>query len=155
MSFKEKVEALVQEALVENPSLFLIDLTIGGDNSIRVLLDGDQGVTLEACMQVSRKVEHNLDREETDFSIEVSSCGVGSLLTIPRQFKKNVSRKLEVTDSEDKQVQGTLVETTDASFTLKWKAREPKPVGKGKVTVTKTREFQYGQYKSAKVIVSI
>ena len=155
MNFKEKVETLVQEALVENPSLFLIDLTIGGDNSIRVLLDGDQGVTLEACMQVSRKVEHNLDREENDFSIEVSSCGVGSPLTIPRQFKKNVTRKLEVIDSEDKQVQGTLVEVTDTSFTLEWKAREPKPIGKGKVTVTKTREFQYGQYNSAKVIVSI
>jgi len=155
MNFKEKVETLVQEALVENPSLFLIDLTIGGDNSIRVLLDGDLGVTLEACMQVSRKVEHNLDREENDFSIEVSSCGVGSPLTIPRQFKKNVTRKLEVIDSEDKQVQGTLVEATDTSFTLEWKAREPKPIGKGKVTVTKTREFQYGQYNSAKVIVSI
>ena len=155
MNFKEKVEALVQEALVENPSLFLIDLTIGGDNSIRVLLDGDQGVTLETCIQVSRKVEHNLDREENDFSIEVSSCGVGSPLTIPRQFIKNVSRKLEVIDSEDKQVQGTLVEATDTSFTLEWKAREPKPIGKGKVTVTKTREFQYGQYNSAKVIVSI
>ena len=155
MNFKEKVEALVQEALVENPSLFLIDLTIGGDNSIRVLLDGDQGVTLETCIQVSRKVEHNLDREENDFSIEVSSCGVGSPLTIPRQFIKNVSRKLEVIDSEDKQVQGTLVEATDTSFTLEWKAREPKPIGKGKVTVIKTREFQYGQYNSAKVIVSI
>ena len=155
MNFKEKVETLVQEALVENPSLFLIDLTIGGDNSIRVLLDGDQGVTLETCIQVSRKVEHNLDREENDFSIEVSSCGVGSPLTIPRQFKKNVTRKLEVTDREDKQVQGTLVEATDTSFTLQWKAREPKPIGKGKVTVTKTREFQYGQYNSAKVIVSI
>lgn len=155
MNFIEKVETLVQEALVENPSLFLIDLTIGGDNSIRVLLDGDQGVTLEACMQVSRKVEHNLDREENDFSIEVSSCGVGSPLTIPRQFKKNVTRKLEVIDSEDKQVQGTLVEATDTSFTLEWKAREPKPIGKGKVTVTKTREFQYGHYNSAKVIVSI
>ena len=155
MNFKEKVEALVQEALVENPSLFLIDLTIGGDNSIRVLLDGDQGVKLETCIQVSRKVEHNLDREENDFSIEVSSCGVGSPLTIPRQFIKNVSRKLEVIDSEDKQVQGTLVEATETSFTLEWKAREPKPIGKGKVTVTKTREFQYGQYNSAKVIVSI
>ena len=155
MNFKEKVEKLVQAALDENPSLFLIDLTLGGDNSIRVLLDGDQGVTLETCMQVSRMVEHNLDREETDFSIEVSSCGVGSPLMIPRQFKKNVSRKLEVIDMEDKQVQGTLTEATETTFTLQWKAREPKPIGKGKVTVNKTREFKYGQYKSAKVIVSI
>ena len=88
MSFKTQVEALIKEALDENPSLFLIDLSVGGDNSIRVLLDGDEGVSLEACMQVSRKIEHNLDREENDFSIEVSSCGVGSPLTMQRQFKK-------------------------------------------------------------------
>jgi len=106
-------------------------------------------------MEVSRKVEHNLDREENDFSLEVSSCGVGSPLTLPRQFKKNVERKLEVIDSEDKLVQGTLTTVTEDSFTLEWKAREPKPIGKGKVTVTKTREFKYGSFKNAKVIVSI
>lgn len=155
MSFKTQVEALVKEALDENPSLFLIDLSVSGDNSIRVLLDGDDGVSLEACMQVSRKVEHNLDREENDFSIEVSSCGVGSPLTMQRQFKKNISRKLEILDQEDKLVQGTLTAANDESFTLQWKAREPKPVGKGKFTITKTKEFKYGQYKNAKVIVSI
>lgn len=155
MSFKTQVEALIKEALDENPSLFLIDLSVSGDNSIRVLLDGDEGVSLEACMQVSRKIEHNLDREENDFSIEVSSCGVGSPLTMQRQFKKNISRKLEILDQEDKLVQGTLTAANDESFTLQWKAREPKPVGKGKVTITKTKEFKYGQYKNAKVIVSI
>jgi ribosome maturation factor RimP len=155
MSFKEQVEQLVKAALDENPTLFLIDLSIGGDNTIRILLDGDEGVTLQACMEVSRKVEHNLDREENDFSLEVSSCGVGSPLTLPRQFKKNVDRKLEVVDSEDKLVQGTLITVTEDSFTLEWKAREPKPIGKGKVTVTKTREFKYGSFKNAKVIVSI
>mgnify|MGYP003683047365 FL=1 len=155
MSFKEQVEQLVKTALDENPTLFLIDLTIGGDNTIRILLDGDEGVSLQSCMEVSRKVEHNLDREENDFSLEVSSCGVGSPLILPRQFKKNVDRKLEVTDSEDKLVQGTLITVTEDSFTLEWKAREPKPIGKGKVTVTKTKEFKYGSFKNAKVIVSI
>ncbi|MDA8917811.1 ribosome assembly cofactor RimP [Flavobacteriaceae bacterium] len=155
MSFKEQVEQLVKTALDENPTLFLIDLTIGGDNTIRILLDGDEGVSLQSCMEVSRKIEHNLDREENDFSLEVSSCGVGSPLTLPRQFKKNVDRKLEVTDSEDKLVQGTLITVTEDSFTLEWKAREPKPIGKGKVTVTKTKEFKYGSFKNAKVIVSI
>jgi len=155
MSFKQKVEELVLAALDENPSLFLIDFTIGGDNSIRVHLDGDNGVTLEDCMQLSRKVEHSLDREENDFSIEVSSCGVGSSLTLPRQYKKNISRKLEVLDLEDKTVQGTLVEASEEGFSLEWKAREPKPIGKGKVTVTKNKEFKYGEIKNAKVIVSI
>lgn len=155
MNFKEEVTQLLEEALTENTSLFLIDFKVGSDNSIRVILDGDNGVSLEKCMQVSRKIEHNLDREKNDFSLEVSSCGVGSSLTLARQFKNNINRKLEVLDLEDHSIQGQLIEATDQSFTLSWKAREPKPIGKGKVTVTKKREFKYGAYKNAKVIVSI
>lgn len=155
MNFKEEVTKLLEEALVENSSLFLIDFTVGSDNSIRIILDGDNGVSLEKCMQVSRKIEHNLDREKNDFSLEVSSCGVGSSLTLARQFKNNINRKLEVLDLEDHSIQGQLIEATDESFTLSWKAREPKPIGKGKVTVTKKRKFKYGAYKNAKVIVSI
>ncbi|MGB1971872.1 MAG: ribosome assembly cofactor RimP [Flavobacteriaceae bacterium] len=155
MNFKRQVEKLLMTALDENPSLFLIDFTVGSDNSIRVLLDGDQGVSLETCMQISRKIEHNLDREANDFSLEVSSCGVGSPLTLARQFKKNLNRKLEVLDQEDKVIKGTLIQADQDSFSLEWKTREPKPIGKGKVTVTKTREFKYGTFKNAKVIVSI
>ena len=62
MNFKSTVTELLQIALDENPSLFLIDLKIGSDNSIRVLLDGDNGVTLESCIAVSRQIEHNIDR---------------------------------------------------------------------------------------------
>jgi ribosome maturation factor RimP len=155
MSFKAKVTELLNQALEENPSLFLIELSIGADHSIRVLLDGDHGVTLEDCMQVSRKIEHNLDREQTDFSIEVSSCGVGTPLVIPRQFKKNIDRKLEVIFDNGKQQQGTLVKVDEKGFAIRWKTREPKPIGKGKVTVTKTTECKYDAIQSAKVIVNI
>ncbi len=155
MSFKEQVHELLEEALTEDTSLFLIDFKIGADNSIHIELDGDQGVTLEKCMAVSRKIEHNLDREENDFSLQVSSCGVGSPLRMARQFKNNIGRKLEVIQEDDKQVTGTLDSADDTAFQITWKAREPKPVGKGKVTVTKTKKYNYGAYKNAKIIVSI
>ena len=101
MNFKSTVAELLQVALDENQSLFLIELKIGSDNSIRILLDGDKGVTLEACIAVSRQIEHNIDRELHDFSLEVSSVGVGSPLTMPRQYEKNVGRSLEVITAED------------------------------------------------------
>ena len=59
---RSKVESLLEAALEEDQSLFLIDLKIGSDNSIHITLDGDQGVTLKDCMNVSRAIEHNLDR---------------------------------------------------------------------------------------------
>ncbi|HCV79928.1 MAG TPA: ribosome assembly cofactor RimP, partial [Zunongwangia profunda] len=85
MKLKENVEKLLQQAFEENNSLFLIDLMVTSDNQIRVVIDGDKGVSVEDCMYVSRKVEHNLDREEEDFSLEVTSAGVSEPLQIPRQ----------------------------------------------------------------------
>ena len=47
--------------------VFLIDFSIGGDNHINIIIDGDNGVLVEDCMFVSRAIEHNIDREEFDF----------------------------------------------------------------------------------------
>ena len=85
---KEKVDKLLQAVLDDNPSLFLIDYNITNDNSIGILIDGDNGVTVEDCITVSRAIEHNLDREEHDFSLEVSSAGATTPFNTNRQYKK-------------------------------------------------------------------
>lgn len=150
--FKEKVESLLNTALEEHPSLFLIDFTVGSDNTIRVVLDGDAGVNLQDCMAISRAIEHNLDRDEEDFSLEVTSAGATSPLQLPRQYKKNIGRKLKVRTDAGEQ-EGTLAGTTENSITLEWKAREPKSVGKGKVTVQKKQEIAFSEIKEAKVVL--
>ena len=124
--FKEKVNTLLQEVLDEEQSLFLISKEITAGNKIVIVIDGDNGVTLSDCMKVSRNIEHNLDREEEDFSLEVYSSGVSEGITHVRQYKKNVGRKLEVITADDKKVEGTLVETDDEKIKLQWKVREPK-----------------------------
>ena len=153
MNFKSLVAELLPVALDENPDLFLIELNIGADNGIRILIDGDEGVKLESCIAVSRQIEHNIDREEFDFSLEVSSVGVGSPLTMPRQYEKNVGRSLEVLTDDDEILIGNLTQADHKGITLEWKAREPKPIGKGKVTVTKIKELPFVSIKSAKVII--
>jgi len=153
MNFRSKVETLLEASLEEEKTLFLISLKIGSDNSIRIILDGDQGVTLKNCMNVSRAIEHNLDREEYDFSLEVASAGVGSPLLNSRQFIKNIGRKLQVDLEDTNPIEGTLTAADDQAFTLEWKQREPKPVGKGKVTVTKQKTLSYADINIAKVLV--
>jgi len=153
MNFRSKVESLLEAALEEDQSLFLVDLKIGSDNSIHITLDGDQGVTLKDCVNVSRAIEHNLDREEYDFSLEVASAGVGSPLLNSRQYIKNIGRKLRVESMEVSTLEGTLTAADNQAFTLEWKQREAKPVGKGKVTVTKQKTLSYDQISIAKVLV--
>jgi ribosome maturation factor RimP len=151
---REKVTQLVNDALTEHPDLFLIDLVISADNKIAVVLDGDHGITVEDCIKMSRAVEHNLDREEEDFSLEVMSAGVSEPLTLPRQFKKNVGRTLNVTTDKGETIEGKITQTTNEAVTLEWKSREPKPVGKGKVTVQKKVVLPYKEIIKAKVMVT-
>ena len=73
MTFKEKVKQVLEEALLEKPSIFLIDLTITDSFKIIIGIDGDNGVVLQDCIDISRAVEANLDREEQDYSLEVAS----------------------------------------------------------------------------------
>lgn len=150
--FKEKVLELLEAGLKENESIFLIDFTIGPGNKINITLDGDNGVTLNDCMAISRAIENNLDREEEDFSLEVTSSGATSPIIMPRQYKKNIGRVLEI-KTVDGKFEGNLTDVNDQGVTLEWKAREPKPVGKGKVTVQKKQEFGFSDIQEAKVII--
>ncbi|MDK2771585.1 ribosome assembly cofactor RimP [Flavobacterium haoranii] len=154
MLFKEKVNQLVQEALMERPSLFLIDLKITDDNKISVILDGDNGVNLQDCIDVSRVLEHNLDREEVDFALEVASAGATSPMKMPRQYKKNIGRKIKVVKISDEVIEATLIEADENGVTLEWKAREPKKIGKGKETVDKKEVLPYTDIKQAVVIIT-
>ncbi len=152
--FKDKVKALLEEALNDDKSLFLIDFSVAPDNSIKVVVDGDSGITVEDCMKISRAIEHNLDREVYDFSLEVTSAGAASPLTMARQYPKNVGRKLKVKTASDT-FEGNLTAATDDGIVLEWKTREPKPVGKGKITVRKEAKINFSDIEEAKVIVTI
>ena len=149
---KDKVITLLNEALDQDKSLFLIDFTMGADNSINVVLDGDKGVSVQDCIKVSRAIEHNLDRDETDFSLTVTSSGATSPMVNPRQYKKNIGRKVKVQTPEDV-YEGDLTEANDQGIVVEWKAREPKPIGKGKTTVRKKKEILFSDIKEAKVIL--
>lgn len=147
---ESRVRELVDEALLENKTLFLIDLTISVDNKIKVTVDGDQGVPLSECVRISRNVEHNLDRESEDFSLEVTTPDISRPLTEKRQYTKNINRILKVKTQEE-EFEGTLVEANEDNIVLHWKAREPKPIGKGKITVDKKATIAYINIKEAKV----
>jgi len=151
MMDKEKVKGLLKNALEENSELFLIELKFLSENKIYVEVDGDNGVTLKECIRISREIEHNLDREEEDFSLEVTSPDVANPLKVKRQYIKNVNRILDVKLKDNSKVQGTLTKVTDNEIELEWKAREPKPIGKGKVTVLKKAIVQFEDILEAKV----
>lgn len=150
----KKVTALAQTAIDENPELFLLDIQFLAGNKIIVFIDGDTGVPLKECIRISRAIEHNLDREEQDFSLEVSSPNISDPITVVRQYKKNINRTLQITLHEGGKLEGKLINVFEDEIEIKWKAREPKPIGKGKITVTHQQKVPYNNIKTAKVKIT-
>ena len=149
---KAQVETLLTDALAEHPDLFLINWEINNENHIKIIIDGDQGVRVQDCIDISRAVEHNLDREAWDFSIEVLSAGVTEPLEQKRQYQKNIGRVLKV-KLQDQEVEGELISISDQAFTLSYHVREKKPVGKGYVKIQKEQEIAFDAVVRATVMI--
>jgi len=94
------VRALIDET-IEGTDIFLVDLKISGGNKISVLVDAIGGLPITDCMKVSRGIEHNLDRESEDFSLDVSSPGLDKPLKVFRQYEKNIDRSIKVSTTEE------------------------------------------------------
>ena len=141
---------MVTQAL-EEQGAFLVDLKIGSDSLIHLLADHMDGLTLEMLTSISRHVEHNLDREEEDFALEVSSPGVGEPLKVREQYEKNVGRPMKVITQDGEVHKGDFEHFENDELTLTWKERVPKPVGKGKVTVKKEIRILLQDIKEASI----
>lgn len=92
--------------------LFVVDISMNeSKNHLSVYLDGDAGVSVETCGKISKELEKILDEESTtpgQYTLDVSSAGIGSPLVNRRQFKKNVNQNIQVSTSEN-YYQGQLV----------------------------------------------
>lgn len=150
---QEKVKTLIDSALSTRDDLFLIHFSVDHNNAIKILIDGDHGVGIDDCVDISRKVEQSLDREEEDFSLEVASYGISEPLLTERQYIKNIGRTLWVKTNDDIEREGTLKAIEQQCLSLEVTSREPKPVGKGKITVTRLHSIALSEIKQAKVII--
>lgn len=141
---KIKVLEIVSEAL-EGTDKYLISLKITPDNRIYVDLDGDSGINIDDCIEVSRKVENTLNRDEEDFELNVSSAGADAPLKLPRQYRRHVGRELEVVTFGDESYQGTLTQCDNESFVIQTKGT--------KKVAPQVLTFNYADVKTAKIVL--
>ncbi len=138
---KEKVQSIVNQEL-EGTDLFLVDLKIGKDNKISVFIDGDNGVAIQNCIDLSRKIESNFDREVEDFELSVFSSGVGEPLKLNRQYKKNIGRNIEViTNEEGEKIVGELLMVDEEKIVVKVQPKKKKdPIVEKEILIDNIKE---------------
>ena len=115
---KIKILELVDQALAGSDK-FLVNLKITPDNRIFVDIDGDNGITIDDCIELSRAIEGQLNRDEEDFELNVSSAGADQPLKLLRQYRKNMGRDVEVVYLDGEKVEGELTAAEEEHFTLR------------------------------------
>lgn len=136
MTIKEHLEVLVTPFL-EDGNCFLIDIIIKPSKvsqKVTILVDSDEGITIQQCTSISRRLAKQLEELEVfseAYTLEVSSPGLDQPLVLPRQYQKNVGRNLKVTLNTGEIVQGSLIEAADDQISL----RLPEPKKKSKTPV--------------------
>ena len=121
---KDRVRAILEPLLQEDPSYFLVHIKVKPGHIIRVYIDGDQGLPIKQCASFNRRLYKAIEEAgwfpEGDFALEVSSPGVDEPLILNRQYVKNVGRKVEVTLNDDTVKEGTLLIVTEADILIEW-----------------------------------
>ncbi len=142
-----EITHIVSEHLAGSDN-FLVDVLVKPGNRIFVFIDGDHGVTISDCAELSRYIESKLDRDAEDFEPMVSSAGADQPIKLHRQYLKNIGRSLHVKLMDEKTVSGKLEAVDDEGITLVTEG------DKKKRTVPETLKLTYNTIVESKVIIS-
>lgn len=149
---KSIIENLVNEKLADT-NLFLVEIKIDARNNIMVFVDSPAGVSIDECVDISRHIEHSLDREADDFALEVSSPGIGQPFKVIKQYIKAIGRNVEVLFTDGKKITGILRDANTTGILVEFEAKEKPEGAKRPKMVVKTEPFGFDTIKSVKEVI--
>jgi ribosome maturation factor RimP len=152
---KKTVRKLAEERMTElNSGLFIVELNISANNVISIELDKiSGGVSIDECVSVSRNIEHNLDRENNDFELNVSSAGLDKPLRHALQFQKNIGRTVQIVYKDGKKQEATLLAATGDELTIQYEVVEKPEGSKKKNKINKEETVALATVKDVKIVI--
>lgn len=110
---------------------FLVDVIASARNlsKITVIIDGDQGVTIDDCSELSRALSAKLDEQDFGqgrYVLEVTTPGLDQPLKLQRQYAKNIGRSLKVHRTDKSILTGKLVKADTSGIVLMQEVKEGK-----------------------------
>ena len=149
MKFRDVVKDIVLKHIRET-AIFLVDVKIDSANRISVEIDRPGGVTIKECIEISRAIESDLNRDTEDFGLEVSSPGLTKPFKVLEQYQKNIGQQVEVVRRDGQKVNGLLQHADVESIALGVKAKN-KETGK---TAMHTVTLKFNEIKATKIALT-
>jgi len=144
---KNKIIQLTEDHL-KGTDQYIVDLQVKTNNVIQLFIDGDTAVNIKDCINLSRHLESNLDREIEDFELNVSSAGLDQPFKVFKQYLKNINKEVSVLLLDGQKFEGTLTKATENEIALEI------PANKKKKTEKQELQFIISNIKETKSIIS-
>jgi ribosome maturation factor RimP len=148
MITKDHIRKLAEKH-ISGTGIFLVDIRLSSTGRITVLIDRNEGVTIDDCVALSRYISQELGEEVGDFELNVSSPGLDMPLLVIEQYRKNEGRMVDVVSNDGSREKGTLMNVTHGGFDLRVDTKQ-----KNKEVASVIRSFNFEDVKSVKVIIS-
>lgn len=153
MITKDSIYQIIAGKL-EADGAYIVELKVSADNKINVTVDHYDGIPISYCIEISRLIESNLDREVEDFELEVASAGIGQPFKVYKQYIKNINRDIEVVLPDGKKMKGILTSADENGFTMTCEEKVKIEGKKKKELQIKQYMFNFDSVKQVKDIVS-
>ncbi len=150
---KEKVRCLVNQWL-DGKDYFLADLTVSDDDRIVVEIDHKEGVWIDDCVELSKFIESNLDRDVEDYELEVGSAGIGQPFKVRQQYDNNVGAEVEVLLTDGKKLKGVLKSVDDSGIVVTVKTKMKPEGAKRPKMVDVDTTVSFGDIKETKAVIN-
>lgn len=134
--------------------LFPVELKVSRDNVIELFVDAPDGVNIQTCIEVSREIEARLDRDAEDFSLTVSSAGIGYPFKVEGQFAKNIGKTVEAKLQDNRKVTGILKAFDATTVTIEHEEKQKVEGSKKKQIVVLTDVIKREDIKEIKDVVT-
>ena len=125
---------------IQGSNIFLVDVVVKPGNVIRIHVDTPEGISIDECVKISRFVNESLDRDVEDYSLEVSSPGLGGNFLVKQQYEKNIGREIEVLYTDGIKIRGKLVALSEKGIVLQQKDED--------------KEINFEDIKKAKAVIA-
>lgn len=145
----KKIEEIASRHL-EGTDMFVVGCSVTPMNEVELLIDSDSSVAIDSCVELSRAIEAEFDRDVEDFELTVASAGIGSELKCLRQYRKLIGKSVEVLLKSGIKILATLEEMTDESITLSYEEKQAVEGKKRKELVKVTHTYSFDEIKYTK-----
>ena len=149
---KKELTAVINKAL-EGSKMFLVDLTVGGDNVIDVQLDSIESITIDDCIAVNNAVHDAFDQDVEDYELTVGSYSLTDPFKVLKQYEKNMGGEVEVLTADGKKLKGTLTSASENEFTITVPTKTKIEGKKRPELVDVEHTFKYDEIKYTKNIL--